>query len=47
MLNHGVDVMNGYWLVFSSVLGKDEIDHVLEAFDRSLGDLKACGALEA
>jgi glutamate-1-semialdehyde 2,1-aminomutase len=45
LLNHGVDVMNGYWLVFSSVLGKEEIDHVLEAFDRSLSDLKACGAL--
>ena len=41
MLNHGVDVMNGYWLVCSSVLGTTEINHIVDAFERSIRDMKA------
>lgn len=42
MLNHGVDVMNGYWLVCSSVLGQAEIGQIVTAFEQSIREMKAC-----
>lgn len=40
MLNNGVDVMSGDWLVGSTVLDTAEIDLVITAFDRSIAQLK-------
>lgn len=45
MLNNGVDLMNGYWLVFSSVLAEREIDHLVSAFERSIVSMKKCDLL--
>ena len=46
MLNNGVDVMNGYWFIFSSVLGEREIEHLVSAFQKSIGSMKGCDLLQ-